>query len=285
MLKLLPFFEALGFLSIVIGLFYSSLTVLPSYSFFSMKVFLVKEGEWLLFKGIGESLSYGYFVEVNKNFDPALYSDEKNEEWDAPNYFTYPPGGTSATCQSVDGKIGCTVWNLDNNGDVCPVVQSYTPNPDPNTLIYPSGSSVIGSSRSALEEERNALSDLLRTYLFSPELNATVWLTSGYNFGFDYNYGVEGALVERRSRGTGVWSLKPNLLTEEGEATCVCEDSSGKEYNVATYEMNVIYLDVEGSVSGIKLLDENTVFLKYFTKRTSYNPPGTTVTTCRMVIR
>ncbi len=285
MLKLLPFFEALGFLTVIIGLFYSSLTVLPSYNLFSLKVFLAKEGEMLLLKGIGESLSYGYFLEVNKNFDPSLYSDEKNEQWSVPNYFTYPPGGKTATCQSVDGKIGCTVWNLDNNGDICPVVQSYTPNPDPNTLIHPNGSSVLDSSRAPLQEEINAVSKLLRSYLFNPRLSASVDLLSNYSFRYAYNYSVKGSLVERSSRGSGVWNLNPFLTTKSGEAFCICKDSSGKEYNVATYEMNVVYLNLEGNVSGVKLLDENTVFLRYFTQRVSYIPPKSSVTTCRMVIR
>ena len=288
MLKFVPFLEGVSILAVLIGLFYSSLTVLPSYERVSLEAFLVDVGELLTLKGIGESFSYGYFIEVNQAFDPNVYSDESNEMWDVPNYFTYPPGGTTATCASVDGRIGCVVWNLDNNGDICPVVKEYSPNPDPNTILYPSINDVVNSAEDPLNEETNAIKTLLSRYSILSSVGAKITPSligpGDYKINYEYNYTASGVLFGKNRSSVGYWDFYVEKVEEPRTAECICVDGSGAEVVAATYDVNVVLVNLRGYTGLNELLNERTIILKYFTERTSYSPPAS-VSTCRMVVR
>lgn len=265
MLDIVPVFKGILTLMAVLSLFYSALSVLPSYEVFSYRTAVAEQGAFLTLKALGEAYSYAYYVEVNGNFDPSKYSDETNEQWDVPGYFSYPAGNAVATCESVDGRIGCTVWNLEggDKNDPCPTVKDYTPNPDPNTMInYDPTSNEVDNY---FQEVEGNLSEVLKNY--------------GIDLSYTKNIRVLGTLLRGRvdllerfpegnfsKRINATWNFTRGTKTVPGKAYCEC--NFGTEINtVATYDMNVVLLDLKGSVDGVNLLDENTVFIRYFTGR------------------
>ena len=279
MLDIVPVFKGILTLMAVLSLFYSALSVLPSYEVFSYRTAVAEQGAFLTLKALGEAYSYAYYVEVNKNFYPSKYSDETNEQWNVPGYFSYPPGNAVATCESVDGKMGCTVWNLDG-GDPCPTVKDYTPNPDPNTMInYNPTSSEVDNY---FQEVEGNLVEVLKNY--------------GIDLSYTKNIRVLGTLLQGRvdllesfpegnlnKRISATWTFTRGTKTVPGEAYCVCNFGSRDE-NVAVYDMNVVLLDLKGTVDGVALLDENTVFIRYFTRKHVLSSK-TNPNYCYMVIR
>ncbi|NPA86550.1 MAG: hypothetical protein GXO00_00890 [Candidatus Diapherotrites archaeon] len=278
MLKFLPQLEAALLLAAMLGLYYSTLGVIPSFDLYAYQFFFVKQTELLTVKAGAEAFSYDYFLAVRDAFDPAAYSDQTSEQWSVPAYFSYPAGGSVATCQSVDGDIGCTVWNLENAGEVCPDVVAYTPNPSPSTYIYPAVS--VTSTDTLI----SALAELLSKRGINSILDVNVSSTlSGntYTLSVEYNLSLSG-FSEYRSSGTALWTLKPSIESEVRTARCVCDGST-----VATYDVNTLYITLEGNLGEgnlgtVPLLKEGAVFIRYFLQRTSYTPPAT-VNNCQMV--
>ncbi len=288
MLKLLPFLEGLNILFLVVSLFYSALSVLPSYHVLSYHLFLAQSSGFLLLKAAGEAFSYAYHVEVNGAFDPNAYSDEVNEQWDVPPFFSYPPGGTTATCASVDGKMGCVVWNLDGgtSSDPCPTVKAYSPNPDPSTLIFPDTATLEVGTSTYLSTILSDLSAKLARRQVSLTASITPGvLTSGggYSLLVDMSFSLSSPYITYSKTLNNVeWVMGVSLKGVSGRARCVC-DFGGGEVDVATYEVNRLVLGLTGEVKGNRLLEENEVMLIYFTRRLSNNPRANPLY-CRMVV-
>lgn len=279
MLNLLNPVEGTYVLTVLISII-SSLIALDPAAMFSILT-QMKEVESILLKIPLEAFSYAYYLELNDSFNPTLYSDEANEVWNVPNYFSYPSGGTLASCESVDGKLGCTIWNLTNTTNPCPDVANYSPNPAPDVTVASSGiENRFQNVYSTLTGKVNALLPHINTTTVLSSLNITPSAT-GYRMNLSYQFSIKSDILSYKDTVNTSADISVSTNNATSTARCVCDTPSGTQ-TLATYTVNNVVVNVRGSIDGVRLLDESTVYIRYFDSLIS-SSTASSYSNCRIV--
>jgi hypothetical protein len=291
MLRILAPLQGILLLLLILSTYPSTVSILPSYPYFTFSEAVLQQSEFLTLKAAGEAFSYAYYKAVESDFDANEYSDDPNEEWDVPSWFSDPPGGSTANCVSQGGGMGCLVWNLsggDDKNDPCPEVVPYTPNPPVTSKVRPdvNPNNVKGYFDTLVNELESNLADMGFSYGVSGS-NCTINGKYNLDVSFTFN-GGNGFLGKSESVST-TWNFTPETftITETNAATCECDYGSGY-VTVAEYNINDVYVRLRGKIGGEEILKESSSkpYIRYFAARTYNNPQdGSKLVDCRMVIK
>lgn len=260
----------------------------------------------------GETLAYAYFLELNKEFSAAQYSNQPDEKWNVPSWFVYP-STSPATCESVDGKMGCVIWNLDGGTDdkhPCPSVVSYTPTPPVNQ------GTVFGSINinNIKNNQANAFSEANQMLANGTTTGGTVYGLSLFGKGVSIEPNITltpnvaktdvnatGTITVRLTDNVGVWNTELNrdvethahliatLNTRTKNAYCVCRKAGTTNPEVlARYVVTEYYVNIKviNEKTGETVVDGNVPYIKYFSG-TDYQTVYDGVTTyenCELIV-
>ncbi len=261
----------------LVGLYYSSLGFVAPMWVGYYHALHITVAEFQLVKAAAEAYAYEYYKVLANNFDPGDYSNDSSEKWNVPSFYQFPPGGTTATCKSVDNNIGCTIWNLSGGSDIdpCPNVVGYYLSPFPST---PNVSSVnVKNTLDTLYNDlRNAL-DVLGVKLSCSSYGIA---GSGDTWIFSYNCTIETPTITRSTNKSITFSVSRDWKEVTKNYYCVCHTGT-KEETLAKYTVTSYQAMVRISIDGYTILDENAPYVEYFARK-NYSTPKY-VDYCRIV--
>ena len=239
-----------------------------------------------------DTVTYSAYLEVNRTFPTALYTDQPEEVWIVPDYFVDPPGGGTVTCNG----LGCTIWNLSDAGsssyatNPCPDVLTYDPNPNPLSALQLATDGGFSWYLSQIAGEAEERMD-----------NAVKWAGSG-----SFSVVPTSSTLQKTASGIRVYGRADiafsslvskktvaeanadlNMEYQARTASCVCRNvNTGNEETLATYDVNeaLVHVYAWNPGTGKVYTDRGFRFLRWFAARTwaaSVNPSD--YTNCRMV--